>query len=517
MSDNYSQMAEVLKSYQEKCPPHHKLYLASQLSDKQLHNILEGLTPPVLYDDILGFLSSSFLSNGRTEVLFMEHGCYISRKSDVPYYIEYADIHACKISNGFLTVTLITLKTIEFSRITSAFAEFLQDILFSLAKFFPNENWYVVRQSKLISRKVKIKVTRSGSVQDGAFPCRRAQLIANHLLSGDIYSKCCKIIASSVQTTEKVLSAKVLSALTVSTTAEPTADLVHTILRKTTSQKISVQALMFVELGKVLGITLDRAAAKSILKIYADFLSRSGMTAIFKENIGLINASTSVPLTKAVGWLFVYNYAIHIKKYLRNNLLLFQHYPNRLSPAECNRFISDIVSIPNYKVSINNVNQFFWSTLASYSLALQIDITSISSRYADLLKQLLDSSKQIIDMNSQAGRYYTKFQSMDFSRENVSFEQLADFVELFLGFYNLIQQNDKSAPIQQFSFDIDFEKPDIFFRNLYDTKEKRVGNTVLKFQTPYVLGMHLQERYMVHVITSLLYHYAADRERNETQ
>lgn len=34
MSDNYSQMAEVLKSYQEKCPPHHKLYLASQLSDK---------------------------------------------------------------------------------------------------------------------------------------------------------------------------------------------------------------------------------------------------------------------------------------------------------------------------------------------------------------------------------------------------------------------------------------------------------------------------------------------------
>ena len=155
--------------------------------------------------------------------------------------------------------------------------------------------------------------------------------------------------------------------------------------------------------------------------------------------------------------------------------------------------------------------------MASYSLALQIDITSISSRYADLLKQLLDSSKQIIDMNSQAGRYYTKFQSMDFSRENVSFEQLADFVELFLGFYNLIQQNDKSAPIQQFSFDIDFEKPDIFFRNLYDTKEKRVGNTVLKFQTPYVLGMHLQERYMVHVITSLLYHYAADRERNETQ
>ena len=268
MSDNYSQMAEVLKSYQEKCPPHHKLYLASQLSDKQLHNILEGLTPPVLYDDILGFLSSSFLSNGRTEVLFMEHGCYISRKSDVPYYIEYADIHACKISNGFLTVTLITLKTIEFPRITSAFAEFLQDILLSLAKFFPNENWYVVRQSKFISRKVKIKVTRSGSVQDGAFPCRRAQLIANHLLSGDIYSKCCKIIASSVQTTEKVLSA-----LTVSTTAEPTADLVHTILRKTTSQKISVQALMFVELGKFLGITLDRAAAKSILKIYADFLS----------------------------------------------------------------------------------------------------------------------------------------------------------------------------------------------------------------------------------------------------
>lgn len=517
MSDNYSQMAEVLKSYQEKCPPHHKLYLASQLSDKQLHNILEGLTPPVLYDDILGFLDSSFLLNGKNGVLFTEHGCYISRKSDVPYYIEYADIHACKISNGVLTVTLITLKTIEFPRITSAFAKFLQDILLSLAEFFPNENWYVVRQIKLLSRKVKIKVTRSDSVQDGTFPCRRAQLIINHLLPDNIYSKCCKIISSSVQTTEKVLSAKVLSALTVSTTAEPTANLVHASPRKIPSQKVSVQALMFVELGKIFGITLDNPTAKSILKIYADFLSRSGITIIFKESIGLIDASTNIPLTKAVGWLFVYNYAIHIKKYLHNNLLLFQHYPNRLSSTECNHFISDIVSIPNYKININNVNQFFWSTLASYSLAFQIDITSISSRYADLLKQLLDSSKQIIDINSQAGRYYTKFQSMDFSRENVSFEQLADFVELFLGFYNLIQQNDKSAPIQQFSFDIDFEKPDIFFRNLYDTKEKRVGNTVFKFQTPYVPGMHLQERYMVHVITSLLYHYATDRERNETQ
>ena len=115
----------------------------------------------------------------------------------------------------------------------------------------------------------------------------------------------------------------------------------------------------------------------------------------------------------------------------------------------------------------------------------------------------MKKSKSVLADQSQAQRYYQKFTGMDFSKENLDFELLIDFVELFLGLYNQMISADAEHPVLHFSFDLTSELPNTLFNNLSD------GQKMLKSDKETL------KKKMIYALTSLIYGCAVDRERTD--
>ena len=151
--------------------------------------------------------------------------------------------------------------------------------------------------------------------------------------------------------------------------------------------------------------------------------------------------------------------------------------------------------------------EVFFKTLSEYSVSHHIPVEEIPLRYTTYLKEILKGplkkSKSVLADQSQAQRYYQKFTGMEFSKENLDFELLIDFVELFLGLYNQMISADAEHPVLHFSFDLTSELPNTLFNNLSD------GQKMLKSDKETL------KKKMIYALTSLIYGCAVDRERTD--
>ena len=175
----------VLKKYQEAAPSPCKLFLLSELSEKQLHSLLGHFEPPVFFDTILGFLSTSLLADGKNGVLFLTKGCYLFRRFSDPYYVEYGDLCRCTASDSEVVLTLSRQKTAEFGGLRAEGAAYLQKLLVALKDCRPVGDHSVPGIS--------------GPVEDESFPFRRALKAMLSLFSKDVYDRCSYAAAREIR------------------------------------------------------------------------------------------------------------------------------------------------------------------------------------------------------------------------------------------------------------------------------------------------------------------------------
>lgn len=175
----------VLKKYQEAVPSPCKLFLLSELSEKQLHSLLGHFEPPVFFDAILGFLSTSFLADGKNGVLFLTKGCYLFRRFSDPYYVEYGDLCRCTASDSEVVLTLSRQKTAEFGGLRAEGAAYLQKLLVAL------------KDCRLVGDHSVPDI--SGPVEDESFPLQRAHSAMLSLLSQDVYDRCSYAAAREIR------------------------------------------------------------------------------------------------------------------------------------------------------------------------------------------------------------------------------------------------------------------------------------------------------------------------------
>ena len=477
MLNSNSRMTELLKSYQGQCPSSvYKLYLISDLSEKKIKNIFKGLKLPIVYDDILAFFDTSVLLNCKSGILYMENGCYISRILSCTYYVEYSEIQSIKVADDALKISLQTgdeVQTVSFSG-GNLIPEYLRQLFIYIISI----------RKEQICWKTTNAAKKSGPVKD-----------IKELISKKEYSTCNKIIHTAS------MACAVVGAVPLINCAD-------------TFIITPVQVAMLLALGNVFNVNLTESMARSfIFSCGGAIAGRS----ISRYTIGLIpgvgsvvNLLTGASLTEAIGWKFVNDYAVNknvcIKASLSQAIQAFQDRIDALSEKEYQRFAKDMEFISNQKLGQDKskVNDIFFDIMARYSFAYRIEITDIVNDYVNCLRAILKSSEIIIDMSSRAGRYYGKFKSMEFNCEDIDFERLTDFTELFLVFYHSAQGKNQSDKIQSFSFDIEDENPAVFFSKLYGGQKQNDKK-------------QLQKKYMIHALTSLIYGYAVDRETETVQ
>ena len=262
---------------------------------------------------------------------------------------------------------------------------------------------------------------------------------------------------------------------------------------------------------------LTKSAASSILGSCASAIAGRNLSQL---TVGLIpgignavNATTAASLTEAIGWMFVRNYALNktaaLSFGLNNATQLFEDKIKALSAEHADRFIASMERLSEQSIarSPEIAKEVFFKTLSEYSVSHHIPVEEIPLRYTtylkEILKGLLKKSKSVLADQSQAQRYYQKFAGMEFSKENLDFELLIDFVELFLGLYNQMISADAEHPVRHFSFDLTAELPNTLFNNLSD------GQKMLKSDKETL------KKKMIYALTSLIYGCAVDRERTD--
>ncbi|MDY2682156.1 MAG: hypothetical protein SOV54_05405 [Faecalibacterium prausnitzii] len=281
---------------------------------------------------------------------------------------------------------------------------------------------------------------------------------------------------------------------------------------------------MILQLSKTLGHTLSPSIARSILYNYAAQLSRQGVTVLLLKptpiQIGPCryeDAMLPYVLTAILGWMFVYNYAVHYQRFSRKGNQVFLEKLRALTSVEEPIFAQEMGRLSGGECGkeAKKLWQFFWSISVGYALGWQMDVTELPVHYAHLLKSELKPYEDRIQPDSQAMRYYKKFCTMEFSSADPDFEKLTDFVELFLGFYNATRAAKTAEPVRHFGFDLALEDPKDFLGSLYADGQSPLREETSSFQNPSKEDQNYHQKLLIHAWTSLLYSYAVAREKGE--
>ena len=203
---------------------------------------------------------------------------------------------------------------------------------------------------------------------------------------------------------------------------------------------------MILQLSKTLGHTLSPSIARSILHSYAMQLNRHGVTVLLLKPTPIqigpcryedavlpyvrIVGNTDFHLTAVLGWMFVYNYVMHIQRFSRKGNQVFLEKLRALTSVEEPIFAQEMGRLSGGECGkeAKKLWQFFWSISVGYALGWQMDVTELPVHYAHLLKSELKPYEDRIQPDSQAMRYYKKFCTMEFSSADPDFEKLTDFV-----------------------------------------------------------------------------------------
>lgn len=493
-------MESLLREYQEAAPSPCKLFLLSELSEKQLHSLLGHFEPPVFFDAILGFLSTSFLADGKNGVLFLTKGCYLFRRFSDPYYVEYGDLCRCTASDSEVVLTLSRQKTAEVGGLRAEGAAYLQKLLLDLKDCRPVGDHSVPGIS--------------GPVEDESFPFRRAHKAMLSLLSKDVYDRCSSVIDKASKDSLYILC----QSLSTDYSSR------RLYLAPRSRHSAPVQVSMILQLSKTLGHTLSPSIARSILYSYAAQLSRQGVTVLLLKptpiQIGPCryeNAMLPYHLTAILGWMFVYNYAVHHQRFFRKGNRVFLEKIRALTFVEEPVFAQEMERLSGGECGrdLQKIQQIFWRISLGYAVGWQMDVTELPVHYARLLKSELKPYEDRIQPDSQAMRYYKKFCTMEFSSADPDFEKLTDFVELFLGFYNATRAAGTAEPVRHFGFDLALEDPKDFLESLYADGQSPPREETSSFKSPSKVDRNFHQKMLVHAWTSLLYNYAVAREKGE--
>lgn len=502
-------MESLLREYQEAAPSPCKLFLLSELSEKQLHSLLGHFEPPVFFDAILGFLSTSFLADGKNGVLFLTKGCYLFRRFSDPYYVEYGDLCRCTASDSEVVLTLSRQKTAEVGGLRAEGAAYLQKLLLDLKDCRPVGDHSVPGIS--------------GPVEDESFPFRRAHKAMLSLLSKDVYDRCSSVIDKASKDSLYILC----QSLSTDYSSR------RLYLAPRSRRSAPVQVSMILQLSKTLGHTLSPSIARSILYSYAAQLSRQGVTVLLLKPTPIqtgpcrhedavlpyvrIVGNTDLHLTAVLGWMFVYNYAVHHQRFSRKGNRVFLEKIRALTVVEEPFFAQEMERLSGGECGrdLQKIQQLFWCISLGYAVGWQMDVTELPVHYARLLKSELKPYEDRIQPDSQAMRYYKKFRTMEFSSADPDFEKLTDFVELFLGFYNATRATGTAEPVRHFGFDLALEDPKDFLESLYADGQSPPREETSSFKSPSEVDRSFHQKMLVHAWTSLLYNYAVAREKGE--
>ena len=502
-------MENLLREYQEAAPSPCKLFLLSELSEKQLHTLLGHFEPPVFFDTILGFLSTSLLADGKNGILFLTKGCYLFRRFSDPYYVEYGDLCRCTTSDSEVVLTLSRQKTAEFGGLRAEGAAYLQKLLLALKDCRPTGD----HSGPGIS----------GPVEDESFPFRRAHKAMLSLLSKDVYDQCSSVIDKASKDSLYILC----QSLSTDYTSR------RLYLAPRSRHSAPVQVSMILQLSKTLGHTLSPSIARSILHSYAMQLNRQGVTVLLLKATPIqigpcryedavlpyvrIVGNTDLHLTAVLGWMFVYNYAVHHQRFFRKGNRVFLEKIRALTFVEEPFFAQEMERLSGGECGrdLQKIRQLFWRITVGYAVGWQMDATELPVYYARLLKSELKPYEDRIQPDSQAMRYYKKFCAMKFSSADPDFEKLTDFVELFLGFYNATRAGGTAEPVRHFGFDLALEDPKDFLESLYADGQSQPREETSSFKNPSEEDRSFHQKMLVHAWTSLLYNYAVAREKGE--
>ncbi len=441
-----------------------RLYLKADMTDKMMNNIFKGLKLPVVYDELIGFWDSSILSNCKAGILFAENGCYISRIMDSTYYVEYDEIRTHELDGKNLNLVLFNGVTIASGSFNSLTASGLLSLFIDLENYSKGFNLYTGN--------------KSGPVKD-----------IKDLITKKEYDECKKIIHTASMACGAIGST-------------PHIPLSDTIVIT------PIQIVMLIKLGNVFNVKMTKAAARSILYSCAGSYAGRNLSAV---TIGwlpvfgnAVNAATGFSLTEAIGWKFVRDYSTNKNASLKSNMSeavqIFQDKMNDLSNEEFRRFAKDMNFLSKQELGEDKekVSEVFFNTIAQYTFEFRTSIENLLPDYIIYLKGMIKKSEACIKENSRAGKYYERFKSAQVEKGTVDFEELADFVAMFLGFYNRIYDDTRREQVCDFNFNIDSEYPAKFFVALYADKKNSDKET--------------KKKHMIHALTSLIYGYTVDRE-----
>lgn len=462
MTDKSSHLTDILRKHLKDVDAN-KLHLKADMTDKMLNNVFKGLKLPVVCDEIIGFWDSTILSSCKTGILFVENGCYISRMLDSTYYVEYDEIRTHESNDKKLNLVLFNGVTIDTGSYNALTAKGLLSLFIDLENYSKKFNQYTGNKSGEV-KNIKDLITRKE------------------------YDECKKIIHTASATCGGI-------GLT------PHIPLSDTIVIT------PIQIGMLVKLGKVFNVEMSKATARSILYSCAgSFVGRniSAVTIGWIPVIGnAVNAVTGFSLTEAIGWKFVHDYATNKNANLKSNMnaavQIFQDKINDLSYEEFQRFEKDMSFLLEQKLGEDKekVSEVFFDIIAQYVFEFRTGVENVLPEYMEYLKDMIEKSKTCIREGSRASKYYDRFKIMQIAKNDVDFEQLADFVEIFLGLYNQINDNTRTEQICDFNFNITAEFPGNFFVALY--RDKKISDREKK------------KKYMIHALTSLIYGYVVDR------
>ena len=469
-----------------------KTHVAPNITSSMINNVFIGFKLPIIHDDIIAMFDDSLISNCKSGVIFLEEGFFLARLWQSSYYSNYVDIEKCELEKQIFKLTLSNNETlsVSFTKETSVF----------LLRVFEELSMWAKKNACVSNERETGEVKK---VKD--------------ILTPDELKQCRKIIHRQ-------------SALCAGIGATPHIPLSDSIFIT------PLQIEMLMEIGNVFSVSLNKSAYKAILVGFSSsFVGRniSSLTIGWIPGIGnVVNLTTAASMTELIGWSFVrecsQNKELYIRKNIYDGIILFQDMVTRLNGEAYNRFYDDISFIAGKSLDLDKekVIDLFIETISQYAVVHDIEVKCIFSKYVEDMKAILTQMKKNVMPNSQAYQYFCKFESFDVPEEHFDINNLIEFVELFLGFYNMFIFSEHQ--INRFRFDLERENPNTFFQLLYIRKEKdrndaidylkkngNLQNYSSKNAKNKIPAKELVNMKTLHAITSFLYCIELNNEKGE--
>lgn len=467
------------------------VHIYSDITDKMINNAFRGLKLPLIYDDILVIFDTSLVSNCRSGLVFIENGFFASRVLDTTYFVNYKDVSKCEILKNNLVIHIAN-----------------GDLL---------NVCYNIEQAVYLKRVLETIINSSETLllsdeERKTGPLREIK----ELISKKDLKKCQMCIHGAAA-------------------ACGTIGVLPYIPFRDTIPITTIQAGMLIGLSQIFNEEITKATAQSLLMSFTSSMLGRNIVAV---TVGLVpgvgnavNLATAASLTESIGWTFVRMFSQDKEFYTREKFYAavkyFQNAIDNISDENFSRFSDDIDFIFGKKTNGDRdiVTNAFFNVIAQYTFHYKVDTKEIFSVYAKNLKKILSRMEKGIVEGSQAQKYYLKFQNMNFETGEIDYEKLTEFVELFLGLYNLLKQHYSENGITKFQFDIQKENPDMFFQDLYIKQDRAREESTKFFKENGKINSgldknareknsekQLYKKWAIQAITSFAYCCAADRE-----